>query len=398
MDAPVLLAFTAGLVATLNPCGFAMLPAYLSFFVGLGDAGAGAATASGRAAHLTRALVVGGVVSAAFLVVFGVVGAVLTAGVTAALLVTWLPWVAMAVGVAIAGLGVAVVRGFQLQVSLPHPEAGTRGRGLGHVFAFGVSYALASLSCTLPVFLAVVAGTLTRANVSSGLAAFLAYGLGMSTVLLSLVVALALARHGVVRRLRRAVRLAQRISGGLLIVAGAYVVYFWGYTLATGGTGRAGSAPITFVDRISARVTNLVGESGVGFGLLLLAVVLGALAWRLLHGPRPPARPVAERPEAAETRPAYRGHPIAEALFRGGRPCLLHQGVPEVDAVDGDAELTGEQAGGGTRTAGHVEDPLSRSQPEDPGQAAGVRGRRGGSCRRGGGRRCPARRRRRSRP
>lgn len=259
MDAPVLLAFTAGLVATLNPCGFAMLPAYLSFFVGLGDAGAGAATASGRAAHLTRALVVGGVVSAAFLVVFGVVGAVLTAGVTAALLVTWLPWVAMAVGVAIAGLGVAVVRGFQLQVSLPHPEAGTRGRGLGHVFAFGVSYALASLSCTLPVFLAVVAGTLTRANVSSGLAAFLAYGLGMSTVLLSLVVALALARHGVVRRLRRAVRLAQRISGGLLIVAGAYVVYFWGYTLATGGTGRAGSAPITFVDRISARVRPRAG-------------------------------------------------------------------------------------------------------------------------------------------
>ena len=35
IDAPLALAFTAGMVATVNPCGFAMLPAYLSFFLGL---------------------------------------------------------------------------------------------------------------------------------------------------------------------------------------------------------------------------------------------------------------------------------------------------------------------------------------------------------------------------
>ena len=35
MDAPLALAFTAGMVATVNPCGFAMLPAYLSYFLGL---------------------------------------------------------------------------------------------------------------------------------------------------------------------------------------------------------------------------------------------------------------------------------------------------------------------------------------------------------------------------
>jgi cytochrome c biogenesis protein CcdA len=287
MDAPVVLAFTAGLVATLNPCGFAMLPAYLSFFVGLGD-GDGAATVtpgSRRATDLTRALAVGGVVSAAFLGVFGAVGAVLTAGVSAALLAAWLPWIAIAVGLAVVGLGFAVLRGFELRVSLPHPQSGTQGRGLRQVFAFGLSYALASLSCTLPVFLAVVAGTLTRADVVSGLVTFLAYGLGMSTVLLSLVVALALARHRLVRRLQRAVRFVQRLSGGLLIVSGTYVVYFWAYTLATGGTGRGGSAPITFVDGISARATNLVGRSGFGFGLLLLAVALGALASRLLRDP-----------------------------------------------------------------------------------------------------------------
>src|SRR6266498_2748861 len=30
-------AFTAGLLATVNPCGFAMLPAFLSFYVGTAE-------------------------------------------------------------------------------------------------------------------------------------------------------------------------------------------------------------------------------------------------------------------------------------------------------------------------------------------------------------------------
>ena len=38
MDARLALAFSAGMVATVNPCGFALLPAYLSYFLGLEDA------------------------------------------------------------------------------------------------------------------------------------------------------------------------------------------------------------------------------------------------------------------------------------------------------------------------------------------------------------------------
>ena len=35
IDAPLALAFASGMVATVNPCGFAMLPAYLGYFLGL---------------------------------------------------------------------------------------------------------------------------------------------------------------------------------------------------------------------------------------------------------------------------------------------------------------------------------------------------------------------------
>ena len=37
-SATLTFAFTAGLVATINPCGFAMLPAYLSYFLGTEEA------------------------------------------------------------------------------------------------------------------------------------------------------------------------------------------------------------------------------------------------------------------------------------------------------------------------------------------------------------------------
>ena len=49
---------------------------------------------------------------------------------------------------------------------------------LGSIFLFGVSYAIASISCTLPIFLVVVFGTLSRTNFVSGLATFVAYGWG----------------------------------------------------------------------------------------------------------------------------------------------------------------------------------------------------------------------------
>ena len=72
MGAALALAFGAGMVATVNPCGFAMLPAYLSYFMGIQEEG------RSRAAVLRSALMVGGVVSLGFLVVFGIAGVIIS--------------------------------------------------------------------------------------------------------------------------------------------------------------------------------------------------------------------------------------------------------------------------------------------------------------------------------
>lgn len=289
IDAPLALAFTAGMVATVNPCGFALLPAYLSYFVGIDrDEGRGVAERS-TGGDVARGLLVGTVVTGGFVLVFGSVGAGLQVGMSSAFVRDWVPWLALAVGTGLVGLGVAMLAGHHVRVRLPRLDRGGRSRGIGSVFVFGVSYAIASLSCTLPVFLAVVAGTLTRVSFTSGLATFLAYALGMGVVLLVVTLALALAKHGVVSRLRSAMRHVDRAAGALLVAAGGYVVYYWVWVLSTGATSGA-PRPIRIVEGLSADATRWIGARGVGFGLLLGAVVLGALAavlvWRGSSAPQ----------------------------------------------------------------------------------------------------------------
>lgn len=269
IDAPFALAFTAGLVATVNPCGFAMLPAYLSYFMGLSDDGveAGAPTA------VRRALVIGAVVSSGFLVVFGVVGALVTLGMRA--IIDVIPWAAMVIGGGVGILGVAMLLGYEPVVNLPKVGRARSGKRHSAVFVFGLSYAVASLSCTLPIFLAVVAGSIQRTNLVSGVLLFLVYGLGMSLVLVVVTLALALGKQRLVGWLRRSARSINRVSGAILLLAGGYIVWFWTANL---NDPLAASGPITTVDRWSSQFTQLIGDRpllwGATFGAITLAAVV----------------------------------------------------------------------------------------------------------------------------
>lgn len=270
MSAPFVLAFTAGLVATVNPCGIAMLPAYLSYFLGVGDD-----ADRGSARSIGRALTIGAVVSAGFLLVFGLVGVLITLGIRE--VIDALPWAALVVGAGIAVLGVAMLFGFELSVNLPKAGSGASRRGYGSMFTFGVSYAVASLSCTLPIFLAVVAGTIPTLSLAAGIATFLVYGLGMSLVLVVLTLAVAAGQQSIVRRVRASAQYINRVAGGVLVLAGAYIVYFWATNLARGALEPSGLT--IFVEQISSRLTNLIGGAPLLWGTGFAAVILAAAGY-----------------------------------------------------------------------------------------------------------------------
>lgn len=289
-DVPFAFAFAAGSVATVNPCGFAMLPAYLSYFLGLSGDGEHGGEEGGDAvtAGVRSGLGVGAAVSLGFFVVFGVVGVLFEAGLRS--VIDWVPWVALGIGVALIALGVAMAGfGWQPTFALPKMQAGRISRRWSSMFAFGVTYAVASLSCALPVFLTVVAtATATSASVFEGLLTFLTYGAGMAFVLLGLTLAVSLAREGLVRRLRRAVRYVTRVSGVILVLTGAYVTWYWSVNLSD-PLGASGG-PVSVVERAQTWVSDQIGTRPEFWAVTLSLVVGMSLAWALAHRGSPTGR------------------------------------------------------------------------------------------------------------
>ncbi len=221
---PLGYAFVAGMIASVNPCGFALLPAYLGLYLGDARGAAGAGRPVGRA------VVVSVTVTASFVLLFGLFG--ILARLAAAAVASSLPWIGIAVGAGLILLGGVLASGHEWAVPLGPRAAGrlsaaARSRGIGGYAAYGTAYGLASLGCALPVFLGVVGTSLQLHGIADAAGQFMLYGLGMGVVLTVVTVATAWFGAGFATRLRSAGRYSGWASAVLLWLAGAYVVYYW---------------------------------------------------------------------------------------------------------------------------------------------------------------------------
>lgn len=205
------------MLAALNPCGFALLPAYLTLLVN-GDQ-------PSRGVAVTRALTMTAAMTAGFTAVFAVFGLVVAPVASSAQ--RYLPWFSLAVGLALAGVGLWLLAGRSIAV----PRARPRGqapitRSWGSMFGFGVSYALASLTCTIAPFLAVVVSAFRADSLLTGSGLFLLYAAGMGLVVGTAALAVALAQQSLVRGARRLGRLVPATGGVVLVLVGGYVAYY----------------------------------------------------------------------------------------------------------------------------------------------------------------------------
>jgi cytochrome c biogenesis protein CcdA len=264
-------AFAAGLVASVNPCGFAMLPAYAGFFLGID------AETSGRRA-VTRALGVAGIMSLGFLAVFGAFGILLGLGGQSihGAVTDSVPWIAIVVGAALVYLGVMLLMGWEMKVNLRTGGRGTNERGVRNVFFFGASYAMASLSCALPVFLIVITQSVTADTFIGAFGSFIAYAVGMSLVITAVTVALAIGRDSLVNRIRRLSHQANRIAGVLLVVAGGFIVFYWTLVLRLGADALIDNPLTRWVETASSDLTGLIGDNPLAVLLVVVALLAGS--------------------------------------------------------------------------------------------------------------------------
>ncbi|MFC4377347.1 cytochrome c biogenesis CcdA family protein [Nocardia halotolerans] len=216
-------AFAAGLVAALNPCGFALLPGYLTLVVFGTEGERSRVSALGRAVTATAAMATG------FLLVFGTFG-LLIAPLTSTVQ-RYLPAVTVLIGAALVGLGVWLLTGRELVVLLPKSGRGAPTARLGSMLGYGIAYAIASLSCTIGPFLAVTSSTFRSGSVLGGITAYLAYAAGMALLVGTLALVVALAGAAAVTRMRKVLPYVSRLSGVLMVVAGVYVAYCGVYEL-----------------------------------------------------------------------------------------------------------------------------------------------------------------------
>jgi cytochrome c-type biogenesis protein len=182
-------AFAAGMLAAVNPCGFALLPGYLGLYLGETE------PTDSPAGRLARALGVAGTVSAAFVLTFGVAGLLLAT--VGAVLRSALPFVGLAVGLGLVAAGGYVLSGGKVYSSIGDRAAAqlagpaSAGGYRGYV-PYGIAYAAASLGCTLPIFLTVVGLATATRDPGRSVVQFALYGLGMGLVVTALTVATAL--------------------------------------------------------------------------------------------------------------------------------------------------------------------------------------------------------------
>jgi cytochrome c-type biogenesis protein len=279
-------ALLAGVLATLNPCGFALLPAFLSAALGTKDEHA----TGSAAAPVVRAILAGLLLTAGFLSVFAVLGVPIALG--AGQLTQAVPWVGFGVGLAMAVFAVATLAGRQFRLPEGRIRRTGQDRSPASLLLFGAGYSLASLGCTLPAFLIVIGASLTTTTGGGlgALAVLAAYASGMALVLMALSIGATLLRDGVARTLTRLLAHLRWINGVLLLLVAGYLLDTWGTTLFGSRTHRQDPV-LSFVQHLDSQTANWA-NSGAGRWLLLTAAALVGVAalwalWQWATAPDP---------------------------------------------------------------------------------------------------------------
>ncbi|MCT7353521.1 cytochrome c biogenesis protein CcdA [Streptomyces sp. 15-116A] len=292
-DLPLALALTAGMLAAVNPCGFALLPAYLSLLV-LGDDSPGRAVAVGRALTATAAMTAG------FAALFGVFG--LAVQPAAGQIQQHLPWFTIVFGLLMTTAGAWLVTGRPLPALAPKMRrAPALTRSLPSMALFGMAYATASLGCTIAPFLAIVVSAFRSGSTAEGVALFAAYAGGMGLIVGAASLTVALTRSTAVTRLRRIGAVAPRLGGGLLLLVGAYVAYYGWYELRVQRDPATQDPVIDAAGAVQRTIADALDAMGPAVITALFCGLL--LAWVILH--RRTGRRAAREPDA----PPGRGAP-----------------------------------------------------------------------------------------
>jgi cytochrome c-type biogenesis protein len=262
------LSFIRGLVAAVNPCGFILLPTYLMYFLGVSGGAPGTQKAS-----LRRALKVSAAVSTGFLAVFLVIGFLSVP--LRSTISSNSKYVTGFIAVALIVLGLAMLFGYKPPFMTPQIDSGKKDQTVKSMFIYGVAYAVASIGCTIGLFLATVFSARPDETFMNSVGNMVAYGAGMALLVSALTVGFAFANTGLLKFLRNSMQYIDRVAAAFVVLSGLYLAwYFYWVDLDNGGD------PITdWAFARQADATAFLNDNWKIVGIILAATVTAAVVY-----------------------------------------------------------------------------------------------------------------------
>ncbi len=205
------LIFTAGALALLSPCGFPMLPGYISYYIG--------AKASSE-----KTILGGAACTLGLLAVFSVIGVAVST--LSHLIYQHIPLLELMAGLIVVFLGISMI------VEIRFPKFFTiskspKQKGLIGVFLYGVLYGLATFGCSAPIFFSILFYAVAAGGFLQGMITFVVYAIGMGLPITITTILIAKAKKLLVKRMMTMLPWIQKISGLVLITIGAYLIYYY---------------------------------------------------------------------------------------------------------------------------------------------------------------------------
>ena len=207
------LSFTAGFLATLAPCSLPMLPSYVAYYMNLSQSRRGKLTYLG----FSLATVVG------FITVYVVVGLLPALGVSR--LTEKVSAATPIVGILLVLFGLATAFTDVFSMVNVFGFRGTRSIGAKGLLVYGLGYGVASMSCSLPVFILLVLQS-AGSDLTGILANFMAYSLGAAAMIIPITFAVAYSNQVILERFMGALPHVKKVSAFVLVAAGLYMVAF----------------------------------------------------------------------------------------------------------------------------------------------------------------------------
>lgn len=215
MDFTILsLSFSAGILSTMAPCALPMLPGYIAYYMNVDERNRG----------LGASLISGFITVFGFLTVFLLIGVLPSYAIH--VVSERIDLVRPFIGVFLVLMG--LMTGFsEMFYRFPSFEIVAPKRvGLKSLYVYGLGYGAASLACSFPLFILLVLQSATGGGVLSIIFSFLAYGVGSSSVLVPLTLAVTYSKEFIANRLLGFLPIVKRISSIVLVVAGIYMIFY----------------------------------------------------------------------------------------------------------------------------------------------------------------------------